>query len=63
MHSTLPYFLNHEFISSMKFCSSFLLLQARSLLKKGHEEIPIDLLNNIGVLHFEREEYEVCKLL
>lgn len=31
---------------------------ARSLLKKGHEEIPIDLLNNIGVLHFEREEYK-----
>ncbi|KAL8119913.1 hypothetical protein AgCh_017146 [Apium graveolens] len=31
---------------------------ARSLLKKGHEEIPIDLLNNIGVIHFEREEYE-----
>lgn len=34
---------------------------ARSLLKKGHEEIPIDLLNNIGVLHFEREEYELAE--
>ncbi|WOH08975.1 hypothetical protein DCAR_0728426 [Daucus carota subsp. sativus] len=34
---------------------------ARALLKKGHEEIPIDLLNNIGALHFEREEYELAE--
>lgn len=39
------------------------MLQARGLLKKGREEIPIELLNNIGVLHFEREEYEVDHLL
>ncbi|XP_055824765.1 protein CTR9 homolog [Solanum dulcamara] len=31
---------------------------ARNLLKKSNEEVPIELLNNIGVLHFEREEFE-----
>lgn len=35
------------------------LLQARSLLKKGGQEVPVEVLNNIGVLHFEREEFEV----
>lgn len=33
---------------------------ARSLLKKSNEEVPIELLNNIGVLHFEREEFELA---
>lgn len=27
------------------------------------EDVPIDLLNNIGVLHFERGEFEVCSFL
>lgn len=39
------------------------MLQARSLLKKGGQEVPIELLNNIGVLHFERGEFEVCATL
>lgn len=38
-----------------------MLLQARSLLKKIGEEVPIELLNNIGVLQFERGEFEVCQ--
>lgn len=38
------------------------MLQARSLLKKGGQEVPIELLNNIGVLHFERGEFEVCAI-
>jgi RNA polymerase-associated protein CTR9 len=39
------------------------LLQARSLLKKGGEEVPIEVLNNIAVIHFEREELEVYRVL
>ncbi|KAK3034481.1 hypothetical protein RJ639_032470 [Escallonia herrerae] len=34
---------------------------ARSLLKQGHEEVPVELLNNIGVLHFERGEFELAE--
>jgi hypothetical protein len=34
-------------------------VQALSLLKKNGEVIPLGLLNNIGVLHFERGELEV----
>uniref|UniRef100_A0A0D6R6J2 Uncharacterized protein n=1 Tax=Araucaria cunninghamii TaxID=56994 RepID=A0A0D6R6J2_ARACU len=34
---------------------------AKSLLKKSREEIPIELLNNIGVLHFERDELELAQ--
>lgn len=33
---------------------------ARNLLKKANEEVPLDLLNNIGVLHFERGEFELA---
>lgn len=29
-------------------------------MKKGGQEVPIEMLNNIGVLHFEKEEFEVC---
>lgn len=36
------------------------MLQARILLKKGGQEVPIEVLNNLGVLHFERGEFEVC---
>ncbi|KAL2483196.1 Protein CTR9-like protein [Forsythia ovata] len=34
---------------------------ARDLLKRGNEEVPIELLNNIGVLHFERGEFELAR--
>lgn len=34
--------------------------QARNLLKKSGEKIPIELLNGIGLLHFEKGELEVC---
>ncbi|GMY36535.1 protein CTR9 homolog [Fagus crenata] len=34
---------------------------ARGLLKKGGQEVPIELLNNIGVLHFERGEFELAE--
>ncbi|KAJ0723990.1 putative RNA polymerase-associated protein Ctr9 [Helianthus annuus] len=33
---------------------------ARNLLKKANEEVSIELLNNIGVLHFERGEFELA---
>jgi RNA polymerase-associated protein CTR9 len=33
---------------------------ARNLLKKAGEKIPIELLNGIGLLHFEKGELEVC---
>ncbi|MCL7045307.1 hypothetical protein MKW94_011606 [Papaver nudicaule] len=33
---------------------------ARGLLKKGGEEVPIELFNNIGVLHFEKGEFELA---
>ncbi|KAH9801934.1 protein CTR9-like [Citrus sinensis] len=31
---------------------------ARTLLKKAGEEVPIEVLNNIGVIHFEKGEFE-----
>lgn len=31
---------------------------ARTLMKKGGQEVPIEVLNDIGALHFEREEFE-----
>ncbi|XP_021750245.1 protein CTR9 homolog [Chenopodium quinoa] len=34
---------------------------ARVLLRKVGEDVPIDLLNNIGVLHFERGEFELAE--
>ncbi|KAL6984578.1 Protein CTR9 [Sarracenia purpurea var. burkii] len=34
---------------------------ARGLLEKGHEEVPLELLNNIGVLHFEKGEFELAE--
>ncbi|KAK9099493.1 hypothetical protein Syun_026538 [Stephania yunnanensis] len=34
---------------------------ARGLLKKNGGEVPIELLNNIGVLHFERGEFELAE--
>ncbi|XP_076888227.1 protein CTR9 homolog [Bidens hawaiensis] len=33
---------------------------ARNLLKKANEEVSIELLNNIGVLHFEKGEFELA---
>lgn len=29
-------------------------------MKKAGQEVPIEVLNNVGVLHFEKEEFEVC---
>ncbi|KAK4754413.1 hypothetical protein SAY87_002517 [Trapa incisa] len=34
---------------------------AHSLLKKGGQEVPVDMLNNIGVIHFERGEFELAE--
>ncbi|KAF3439669.1 hypothetical protein FNV43_RR17947 [Rhamnella rubrinervis] len=34
---------------------------ARILLKKGGQEVPIEVLNNLGVLHFERGEFELAQ--
>lgn len=34
---------------------------ARSLLRKAGEDVPIELLNNIGVLHLERGEFELAE--
>ncbi|KAH0970786.1 hypothetical protein GBA52_022942 [Prunus armeniaca] len=34
---------------------------ARNLLKKEGEEVPIEVLNNLGVLHFERGEFEFAQ--
>lgn len=33
---------------------------ARSLMKKAGQDVPIEVLNNIGVLHFEKEEFELA---
>lgn len=40
---------------------AFGIVQARTLLKKGGQDIPIEVLNNLGVLHFERGDFEVCQ--
>ncbi|KAJ1437134.1 Tetratricopeptide-like helical domain superfamily [Sesbania bispinosa] len=34
---------------------------ARTLFKKGGQEVPIELLNNVGVLQFERGEFELAQ--
>ncbi|GJX57271.1 protein CTR9 [Tanacetum coccineum] len=34
---------------------------ARNLLKKSNEEVSVELLNNIGVLHFEKGEFELAE--
>ena len=52
-----------EIMSSLNVLCIFLInSQANSLLKKSREEIPIELLNNIGVLHFERGEFEASSV-
>ncbi|KAL6585721.1 Protein CTR9 [Orobanche minor] len=33
---------------------------AHNLLKRGNEEVPLELLNNIGALHYERGEFELA---
>ncbi|XP_022754799.1 protein CTR9 homolog isoform X3 [Durio zibethinus] len=33
---------------------------ARNLLEKGGQAVPVEVLNNIGVIHFEREELELA---
>ncbi|KAG0490123.1 hypothetical protein HPP92_006986 [Vanilla planifolia] len=37
------------------------LKSALNILKKGGEEVPIELLNNIGVLYFEKGEFELAE--
>lgn len=44
----------------MLFCVTLDLLQARTLMKKAGQEVPIEVLNNIGVIHFEKGDFEVC---
>ncbi|KAF9599832.1 hypothetical protein IFM89_001778 [Coptis chinensis] len=39
----------------------FMVSQARSLLKKSGGKAPIELLNNIGVLHFDKGDFELAK--
>ncbi|KAF7152246.1 hypothetical protein RHSIM_Rhsim01G0044500 [Rhododendron simsii] len=34
---------------------------ARGLLEKGREEVPVEVLNNIGVLQFERGDFELAE--
>ncbi|XP_022966619.1 protein CTR9 homolog isoform X1 [Cucurbita maxima] len=34
---------------------------ASNLLRKGGQEVHIEVLNNLGVLHFEREEFELAQ--
>ncbi|THU59695.1 hypothetical protein C4D60_Mb07t04760 [Musa balbisiana] len=34
---------------------------ARNLIKKGGQEVPIELMNNIGVLYFEKGEFELAE--
>ncbi|KAF7147473.1 hypothetical protein RHSIM_Rhsim03G0228800 [Rhododendron simsii] len=34
---------------------------ARGLLEKGREEVPVELLNNIGVLQFERGDFKLAE--
>ncbi|GFS43822.1 binding protein [Actinidia rufa] len=34
---------------------------ARSLLEKGREEVPIELLNNIGILQFEKGDFKLAE--
>lgn len=32
-------------------------------MKKAGQDVPIEVLNNIGVLHFEKEEFEVRSIV
>ncbi|PRQ46953.1 putative 43kDa postsynaptic protein [Rosa chinensis] len=53
--------LGELLISSDAVAAQDCLKTARNLLKKGGQEVPIDVLNNLGVLHFERGEFELAQ--
>ncbi|XP_015889352.2 protein CTR9 homolog [Ziziphus jujuba] len=53
--------LGELLISSDPAAALDALKTARTLLKKGGQEVPIDVLNNLGVLHFERGEFELAQ--
>ncbi|GMN53019.1 hypothetical protein TIFTF001_022163 [Ficus carica] len=53
--------LGELLISSDPVAALDSLKTARTLLKKGGEGIPIEVLNNLGVLHFERGEFELAQ--
>lgn len=48
-------------ISSDAVAALDALKTAHSILKKEGEDVPIELLNNIAVLHFEKEEFELAE--
>lgn len=53
--------LGELLISSDAGAAQDCLKTARNLLKKGGQEVPIEVLNNLGVLHFERGEFELAQ--
>ncbi|XP_024017185.1 protein CTR9 homolog [Morus notabilis] len=53
--------LGELLISSDPVAALESLKTARTLLKKGGQETPIEVLNNLGVLHFERGEFELAQ--
>ncbi|KAM6583619.1 hypothetical protein CsatB_010621 [Cannabis sativa] len=53
--------LGELLISSDPVAALDALKTARMLLKKGGQETPIEVLNNLGVLHFERGEFELAE--
>ncbi|KAL6224249.1 hypothetical protein ACLB2K_003104 [Fragaria x ananassa] len=53
--------LGELLISSDAGAAQDCLKTARNLLKKEGQEVPIDVLNNLGVLHFEKGEFELAQ--
>ncbi|KAJ0970982.1 hypothetical protein J5N97_018941 [Dioscorea zingiberensis] len=53
--------LGELLISSDAVAALDALKTARTLIKKGEEQVPVELLNNIGVLYFERGEFEFAE--
>ncbi|GJU81119.1 protein CTR9 [Tanacetum coccineum] len=53
--------LGESFISTDSGAALEAFKTARNLLKKSNEEVSVELLNNIGVLHFEKGEFELAE--
>ncbi|GKC59160.1 protein CTR9, partial [Tanacetum coccineum] len=53
--------LGESFISTDSGAALEAFKTVRNLLKKSNEEVSVELLNNIGVLHFEKGEFELAK--
>ncbi|XP_050382212.1 protein CTR9 homolog [Argentina anserina] len=53
--------LGELLISSDAGAAQDCLKTARNLLKKEGQEVPIDVLNNLGVLHFEKGDFELAQ--